>query len=392
MNSKKFTEAMNEIDNKYVDEAIGYKKKVKRPVWLKWGAMAACLCLIIAGTVVIPHFTETTPDGLPMLDLPDVTGTGMGFESELCYDIIEMYNGNPWTAEMELPFLPVYKNGSYHAAGVPTGLKEEVMMERLENTAKALGIEAENIETEKEGLTTTRVTGEADNLKIEVSADGVITVWFDEGLALPEEYNFTHYDTTDEEAERVLDYLMEQYSALIDFTQPEKVLSGSYVMWNDYDEAGNHISIPKYEREYLLYDAAGGDIEDILNYTYNYIQFAPNDNGNLMLIRLYDSLSCAEKLGDYPTITADEARSMLLNGNYLTSVPYEITDEELVQRVELVYRNSRTEKIFMPYYRFYVELPEMRRDNGLTDYGAYYVPAIKSEYISNMPMWDGSLN
>jgi hypothetical protein len=316
----------------------------------------------------------------------------MGFESELCYDITEMYNGNPWTAEMELPFLPVYKNGSYHAAGVPTGLKEEVMMERLENTAKALGIEAENIETEKEGLTTTRVTGEADNLKIEVSADGVITVWFDEGLALPEAYNFTYYDTTDEEAEQVLDYLMEQYSALIDFTQPEKVLSGFYVMWNDYDEAGNYISMPKYEREYLLYDAAGGDVEDILNYTYNYIQFAPDDNGNLMLIRLYDSLSCAEKLGDYPTITADEARSMLLNGNYLTSVPYEITDEELIQRVELVYRNSRTEKIFMPYYRFYVEIPEMKHDNGLTDYGAYYVPAIKSEYISNMPMWDGSLN
>jgi hypothetical protein len=150
--------------------------------------------------------------------------------------------------------------------------------------------------------------------------------------------------------------------------------------------------MPKYEREYLLYDAAGGDVEDILNYTYNYIQFAPDDNGNLMLIRLYDSLSCAEKLGDYPTITADEARSMLLNGNYLTSVPYEITDEELIQRVELVYRNSRTEKIFMPYYRFYVEIPEMKHDNGLTDYGAYYVPAIKSEYISNMPMWDGSLN
>jgi hypothetical protein len=392
MNSKKFTEAMSEIDNKYVDEAIGYKKKVKRPAWVKWGAMAACLCLIIAGAVVIPHFTETTPDGLPMLDLSDVTGTGMGFEGELCYDITEMYNGNPWTAEMELPFLPVYKNGSYHAAGVPTGLKEEVMMERLENTAKALGIEAENIETEKEGLTTTRVTGEADNLKIEVSADGVITVWFDEGLALPEAYNFTYYDTTDEEAEQVLDYLMEQYSALIDFTQPEKVLSGFYVMWNDYDEAGNYISMPKYEREYLLYDAAGGDVEDILNYTYNYIQFAPDDNGNLMLIRLYDSLSCAEKLGDYPTITADEARSMLLNGNYLTSVPYEITDEELIQRVELVYRNSRTEKIFMPYYRFYVEIPEMKHDNGLTDYGAYYVPAIKSEYISNMPMWDGSLN
>lgn len=52
MNSKKFTEAMSEIDNKYVDEAIGYKKKAKSPTWLKWGAMAACVCLVVG--IAIP--------------------------------------------------------------------------------------------------------------------------------------------------------------------------------------------------------------------------------------------------------------------------------------------------------------------------------------------------
>ena len=31
MNSKKFSEAMNELDSKYVDEALNYKKKLRSP-------------------------------------------------------------------------------------------------------------------------------------------------------------------------------------------------------------------------------------------------------------------------------------------------------------------------------------------------------------------------
>ena len=49
MNTKNFSDGMNELDNKYVDEAVNYKKKAKHPIWMKWGALAACLCLIISG-------------------------------------------------------------------------------------------------------------------------------------------------------------------------------------------------------------------------------------------------------------------------------------------------------------------------------------------------------
>ncbi len=50
MNAKKFSDAMSELDTKYVDEALNYKKKAgkkkKKQNWTKWGAMAACLCLL----------------------------------------------------------------------------------------------------------------------------------------------------------------------------------------------------------------------------------------------------------------------------------------------------------------------------------------------------------
>ncbi len=56
MNSKKFSEAMSEVDSRYVDEAINYKKKDRTPVWLKWGAMVACLCLVIVGVISISNW------------------------------------------------------------------------------------------------------------------------------------------------------------------------------------------------------------------------------------------------------------------------------------------------------------------------------------------------
>lgn len=54
MNAKKFSDAMSELDSKYIDEAINYKKKSKKPVWVKWGAMAACLCLIVVAIITVP--------------------------------------------------------------------------------------------------------------------------------------------------------------------------------------------------------------------------------------------------------------------------------------------------------------------------------------------------
>ncbi len=52
MNSKKFSQATSEIDPKYIDETLNYKKKVKKPHLIQWGAMAACLCLVLSGGFV----------------------------------------------------------------------------------------------------------------------------------------------------------------------------------------------------------------------------------------------------------------------------------------------------------------------------------------------------
>lgn len=47
MKAKKFSEALGNVREEYVSEAIAYQSKRKRRSWIKWGAMAACLCLMI---------------------------------------------------------------------------------------------------------------------------------------------------------------------------------------------------------------------------------------------------------------------------------------------------------------------------------------------------------
>jgi hypothetical protein len=50
---EKISDAMNFIDNDLIErtEVIRSGKKAKKPAWIKWGAMAACLCLVVAGMV-----------------------------------------------------------------------------------------------------------------------------------------------------------------------------------------------------------------------------------------------------------------------------------------------------------------------------------------------------
>lgn len=389
MNSKDLYNAIGKVDDDILEQSESTKKKNG---WLKWWAVAACLCLIVGGGIFGRSQLQTGPGGLPMLRIQDNTQGAMGFEGVLCYNINEIDNGNPWREDMAFSTLPVFENRAYHPAGEPTGLKEDAILERLETACEALGLENTELEYERSGAKVVSITAKTSDMAVTAKANGMVEVDFEDGLILPEHLRFTWYDTSYQEAEETMAYLIQQFAELIDFEEPKPVLSGDYIMWNDYDQEGNYLTEVRFERSYMLYEGAGDETEHLLNYKMRYVQFYPDDEGRLSIIRTYDALSCADKLGDYPIITAAEAREYLLEGKYITSVPYVIEDEALIQKEELVYRNSATEKTLMPYYRFYVELPDMRRENGPTDFGAYYVPAVSPEYISNMPLWDGSIN
>lgn len=432
MKEKNALDVMEYLDSEIIEEADTYRKKDIRKYLYRGGALAACLCVTILGVLTFrqtslpetPVGTGQNPgteaeypvdppvsddncqypvdppiyeeNGLKPLSIPEIFFGGMGFEGYLYYDIAELDNGNPWSESMKLSVLPVYRNGSYDEtkAGIPKGLTETEMTELLEHTVSALGLHIGAVETDVSGSdkkgekviadpnpSPTWVRAVTENGTVMIQADGSIVYTLPaEGLPLPEEYRFTYSDTTDAEAEKVLLYLTDSYSALLDFDEPETVSYGDYT----YDGV--------YNRSYLVYDTAGADTEDILNYNFRSVSFAPNDAGNLYLIRTGDHLRTAEKLGDYPIISVNAAVDRLQAGRYSTSVPMAFPGKEYIGKAELIYRTGRLEELLLPYYRFYVLLPGYERENGLKTYGVYYVPAIADEYIADMPVYDGSFN
>lgn len=78
MNAKKFSDAMSELDSKYVDEALNYKKKARKPGWAKWGAIAACLLLIVGAAVLFK----------PVISNPPIDNSKIDIQNEPSEDII----------------------------------------------------------------------------------------------------------------------------------------------------------------------------------------------------------------------------------------------------------------------------------------------------------------
>ncbi len=59
MKEKRLLKAMGKVDEKYIEEASPAQQS-KRPRWLKWGAVAACLLLVCAAVV---RFSSTNHNG-----------------------------------------------------------------------------------------------------------------------------------------------------------------------------------------------------------------------------------------------------------------------------------------------------------------------------------------
>ena len=55
---QKFYYSITNIKDEYIEEAQTVKGKGKRPLWLKWGVAAACLCLLCVSVIAIPSLLQ----------------------------------------------------------------------------------------------------------------------------------------------------------------------------------------------------------------------------------------------------------------------------------------------------------------------------------------------
>ena len=65
MNTKKFSSALGNVDESYINEAASYAPKRKKNTWVKWVSIAACLSLIAIGGVLANAFRSPNVPNVP---------------------------------------------------------------------------------------------------------------------------------------------------------------------------------------------------------------------------------------------------------------------------------------------------------------------------------------
>ncbi|MCH5201552.1 MAG: hypothetical protein J1F60_11410, partial [Oscillospiraceae bacterium] len=325
---------------------------------------------------------------------PGVGSGGMGFEGITVNDpseLSEQKGQTRWQEAAERGALPVFLNhitdNWLSQGGYFIYLSEEEMTKIAENAAYVLGTEVTSAETEysqyieNTGDYPTQEQFEAhitmpsgvvaqcaDGTEIGVSGNGRLRIELGTAVPLPKE--------------NAEEFIIQRFGDLMQFEKPTL-------------RKEHHVG------EYNFYDAKEDPVLDLLSYNMRIADFCV-DNGSVYLIWIDNDYCGAEYLGDYPVITLEEAQEMLLEGKYLSTVVDErflkngAVSAEDIAVGELVYRcSSGHDRYFMPYYRFYAELDNSwlaePYDSELT-YGAFYVPAVSEEYLSDLTVWDGSFN
>ena len=396
MRGDELLEKMELVDPAYVEAADAQRPK-RRVRWTKWGAAACAAALVVAivAVAVLPRNEEHSSlssdaaqqqaqegSSLPILTISEGSKQGMGFEGYMAYDVSEIISANPWTEDSQISELPVYKNPLEYENGrfgmLCGGIDFEKMREQLLNVAGRVGLNTEQLEITDD--VDRQLVVKDKGMQLSITPDMTTEINFYRAATLPEKYSFNKQATEDELLEAA-DYLQETYSALIDFESPQVELVGG-----DYFYDGR-----RSFRYVSFFDASGSAEEAIIHYNFDRVNFMLYDCGYLMSVYV-SATDRSQKVGDYPLITAEEAKEKLAAGYYKSTVPAEFPGLDYVARTELVYRTGNREEYFMPYYKFLVEIPEMAQDNGLKNYGAFYVPAVEEAYLSDQIVWDGRFN
>ena len=358
----------------------------------------------------IPAHGEIDPS-LPTitLDTDSFTSGGMGFEGYLAYDMSELENGGPWRLGDEIDTLPVYRNPWWkNEFLVVENADPDAMYARLYDVAALLGIDkaqfsdiyeyppnvsAREAYQYKYGLTEEEVPrgffniywvdAQAEGIRLSIRSDLTASIHFDPALPMPEGCNLSTDDRGGFEAAGA--YLTEAYRTLMGYETPAAGLD-----YGDRSYDGEqHYSL-------RIYEASEDPVRDLENYWLDFWDFYGDSWHEGVLSGIWHRYcDRSEKLGDYPIITPAEAWQMLQNGSYITTVPVPVPEDTLPARVDLLYRNESSAQVFMPYYRFLIELPGRPIGDcapNLKEYGTYYVPAVQSEYLDVLPVWDGSFN
>lgn len=416
--------AMTEIDDCYLAETEPVQAKKEKPtqvsedtnenvnlnikdmlsrIWNK-KTIAAIVCIALL-VVVVWVWPKNLGEQLPSnIDSEVLEGPVENTDLDIL-QFVKILNGEhlsettfeyrkssfPWNREWEIAALPIFKNLAYvniqgYSGQYSVFLSEDTLVTMAEEIASKLNWQVLDSNAQKVTLgedaqnIVIGIDATTDNGSIHIDGNGRVDISFTEGIQLPAEYRMSD-SASIEEANKTVNYLLEQYVALF---STDKLSPNCYDI---YDTDGNRSM--KYQAVERTYGADG-----IVEYYFNQVGFEYSEERGLTGISYGDVRVATELLGYYPIISVDEAKDMLVNGeaicldNAFSAYEAKLSDLNSASYVELMYyvpneeeyEHSFTDRsLYVPYYCFYVKLGDTN------EYCRYYVPAVEGATLGSIP-------
>jgi len=277
--------------------------------------------------------------------------------------IAEQAHGYPWREDYGIREMPVFRNPFYvpparyihYERWSDNWLSFEEMTVMAEKIIVAMGLEVENVSSTRDLTWFEGATVTAEGVEVTIGENGFVQVHFPDGFALPEGIMFSWEHPQDE----AIAYLTERFS---------------YALGLEWPDFGN---------------GADSMIDQMLDYHFNTVRFIPNQDGELRWIDrpAPPGMVLSDKVGYFPIITPNEAIERMLEGQGSFGVDMgqprptvsDVVDIRLVYFGHTLGRNFLED--FAPWYHFVIRTPDIDYDQ------AYFVPAIRSDYLEANPAW-----
>lgn len=355
MKSEDIFNAIGEINDNIIVSAVENRPQKENSKILKFVISAvACVCLIVTGNTIIRNYVDRN-EKIAKLNSSSIVfePIGLGLEEIDALSLNNSDNINPWTKDVVIETLPVFKNKRYNDGKLSQKyFSADDLKKQTEKFAEALGLDVISDET---------VLGEVDNeiynyiLKSkqgQVSSNGT-------GFSFNIKNNY--------------EYLLDSHIKYL-YGNDKRMISGVY---KTYSVDGEFLS--EVTRSY----AEKSSIEENI-IAFNLQCHYETENDKYINSRNNDFVSSSVLYADYPIITWKEAQKKLLKGEYISAadesqiIGGKLTEDSIYD-VDLIYYTDGNPEFYIPYYRFYVKYYSGNKD--VQRYAYYYVCAIDDAYI-----------
>lgn len=382
-------DAIGQIRDQYIEEAVAAEPKLKNNMWYVWAGLAVALVVMIIGWQMVPAkptrpptATLTPPAGetsetveqLPIIRIDGLVSPAQDRPETDFYGVADQ-TGSPWSETDSIAQLPIFAHLPVTRPVTEiTPRQIEQIRRRLSDICHRLGMNYQD-EVVEQHVEPAAEPGQSaygwvrlsdENYTVTVLADLSNTIELLTPLVLPQNLNLTRSASYDE-VSAAADYIMQQRPDLIGLDDPRAAITS-------YGEADNQLSF------YPAGETAAGSL---INFNFSRVHFWPDQTG-VKFIHTWQ-IDLSHELGDYPVLSLEEAKSRLYDGHYFTpEMPGLNPQLGQIEAVELqYYRADPAGKLFMPVYRFLIRQPA-EQSSALLDKINYYVPAVAESVLSDL--------